>query len=49
MKTWKAKLKLGSGLTDVCIQAPDFYSAMDLLKSMYGAENLCGGPWLVIG
>ena len=49
MKTWKAKLKLSSGLVDVSIQAPDFYAALDLLKSMYGEENLCGGPWQVIG
>lgn len=47
MKTWKAKLKLSSGLTDVCVQAPDFYSALDILKNLYGADALCGGPWFV--
>ena len=47
MKTWKAKLKLSSGFVDVTIQAPDFYSAMDVLEGMYGKENVWGGPWFV--
>ena len=47
MKTWKAKLKLSSGFVDVTVQAPDFYSAKDIIEGMYGKENVWGGPWFV--
>jgi hypothetical protein len=43
-KTWKAKIKIGSGIQEVTVQADSFFKAKEMLEAQYGKGSIWMGP-----
>jgi hypothetical protein len=48
-KTWKAKIKLKSGIQEVSIQAGTYQNAKEMLEDQYGKGCIQFGPVAVLG
>jgi hypothetical protein len=47
-KTWKAKIKLKSGVQEVTVQADNLLKAKDMLEAQYGKGSIIWGPAQVL-
>jgi hypothetical protein len=48
LKTWKANIKLKSGIQEVRIQADNFNNAKAMLEATYGKGSISFGPIQII-
>ena len=43
-RTYKAKIRLKSGIQEVTVQADNYFKAKEMLEAQYGKRSIYSGP-----